>query len=87
MSGVMADADIHFHFDPVCPFAWITSRWVEEVATQSDYVVDWRFISLRILNEDLDYETHFPPTTCRVTTPVSGSCGWRRELEPSTAAR
>jgi len=57
----MADADIHFHFDPVCPFAWITSRWVEEVAAQSDYGVDWRFISLRILNKDIDYETHFPP--------------------------
>ncbi len=53
--------DIHFHFDPVCPFAWLTSRWVEEVAAQRSYSVDWRFISLRILNKDVDYDAHFPP--------------------------
>jgi Mycothiol-dependent nitroreductase Rv2466c len=54
-------ADIHFHFDPVCPFAWITSRWVQEVVSQRDYEVDWRFISLRLLNKDIDYDAHFPP--------------------------
>lgn len=56
----MSAYDIHFHFDPVCPFAWLTSRWVEKVAAQKDYSVDWRFISLRILNKDVDYATHFP---------------------------
>ncbi|MDG2113634.1 MAG: hypothetical protein P8N02_13590 [Actinomycetota bacterium] len=53
--------DIEFFWDPVCPFAWITSRWVEKVVEQSDYSVDWRFISLRILNKDKDYATDFPP--------------------------
>ena len=53
--------DIQFHFDPVCPFAWITSRWVHEVAAQRDYSVDWRFISLRQLNSHVDYDRHFPP--------------------------
>ncbi|MEL7158279.1 MAG: hypothetical protein AAFN30_17005 [Actinomycetota bacterium] len=53
--------DIEFFWDPVCPFAWITSRWVEQVAAQTDYSVDWRFISLRILNKDKDYATEFPP--------------------------
>ena len=56
-----ATADIEFFFDPVCPFAWITSRWVEKVATQTDLSVDWRFISLRILNKDKNYATDFPP--------------------------
>lgn len=55
------DYDIEFFWDPVCPFAWITSRWVEKVAAQSDYEVDWRFISLRLLNKDKDYATEFPP--------------------------
>ncbi|MEM7322357.1 MAG: hypothetical protein AAF531_04660 [Actinomycetota bacterium] len=53
--------DIEFFWDPVCPFAWITSRWVEQVVEQTDYSVDWRFISLRILNKDKDYATEFPP--------------------------
>ncbi len=53
-------ADVEFYWDPVCPFAWITSRWLVEVARQSDYTVDWRFISLRLLNEQKDYATDFP---------------------------
>jgi hypothetical protein len=52
--------DLHFYFDPVCPFAWLTSKWVRTVAAQRDYRVDWRFISLRILNANVDYATHFP---------------------------
>ncbi len=52
--------DLHFYFDPVCPFAWMTSKWVRIVAAQRDYSVDWRFISLRILNADVDYAAQFP---------------------------
>ena len=54
-------ADISFWFDPVCPFAWITSKWVRAVAGQRDYIVDWRFISLRLINADIDYDSYFPP--------------------------
>jgi 2-hydroxychromene-2-carboxylate isomerase len=57
----MADADLHFYFDPVCPFAWMTSKWVRQVAARRDYAVDWRFISLRLLNAHIDYGAHFPP--------------------------
>lgn len=57
----MTDFDIEFFFDPVCPFAWITSRWIVKVQEQTDYRVDWRFISLRILNKEKDYATEFPP--------------------------
>ena len=53
--------DLHFYFDPVCPFAWMTSKWVRMVAEQREYRVDWRFISLRILNAHIDYDAHFPP--------------------------
>ncbi len=44
--------DIEFFFDPMCPWAWITSRFVVEVAELRDLEVVWRFISLAILNED-----------------------------------
>ena len=56
----MTDADIRFYFDPVCPFAWMTSKWVRMVAAQRDYTVDWRFISLRLINSGIDYDSHFP---------------------------
>ncbi len=55
------DADINFYFDPVCPFAWMTSKWVRQVQAQRDFTVDWRFISLRLVNGDVDYDAHFPP--------------------------
>jgi hypothetical protein len=58
---VTTEYDLHFYFDPVCPFAWLTSKWVRTVAAQRDYSVDWRFISLRILNAHIDYASHFPP--------------------------
>ncbi len=44
-------ADLEFFFDPVCPWAWITSRWVVEVQRLRDYEVEWRFISLYFLND------------------------------------
>jgi 2-hydroxychromene-2-carboxylate isomerase len=52
---------LHFYFDPICPFAWMTSKWVRMVAEQRDYTVDWRFISLRIVNAGVDYDSQFPP--------------------------
>ena len=54
-------ADLHFWFDPVCPFAWLTSRWVRLVAEQREYAVEWRLVSLRLLNAEVDYDAHFPP--------------------------
>jgi 2-hydroxychromene-2-carboxylate isomerase len=44
-------ADVEFFWDPVCPWAWITSRWVTEVAGLRQLDVDWRFISLRMVND------------------------------------
>jgi len=44
-------ADLEFFFDAVCPWAWVTSRWVKEVEQQRDYTVEWRFISLKMINE------------------------------------
>jgi len=54
-------SDIEFFFDPICPFAWITSRWLTDVAPRRDANVTWRFICLSIVNEGKDYATEFPP--------------------------
>ncbi|MGA1743067.1 MAG: DsbA family protein [Ilumatobacteraceae bacterium] len=48
-------ADLQFYFDPVCPWAYITSRWVEEVQEQRGYDVSWKFISLFMINNDRGY--------------------------------
>ncbi len=52
--------DLRFWFDPVCPFAWMTSKWVRTVAAQKAYEVEWLPISLRLLNAHIDYDSHFP---------------------------
>ncbi|HVM53385.1 MAG TPA: DsbA family protein [Acidimicrobiales bacterium] len=48
-------ADLDFFWDPVCPWAWITSRWVHEVIAERGIEVDWRPISLKVLNEEKGY--------------------------------
>ena len=44
-------ADLEFFLDPICPWAWITSRWITEVQQLRSYEVQWRFICLKMINE------------------------------------
>ena len=45
---------IEFWFDTKCPWAWITSRWITEVAHVRDISISWQVMSLYYLNKDRD---------------------------------
>ena len=45
---------VDFWFDPSCPWAWLASRWLDEVATRRNLEVTWHIMSLAVLNEGKD---------------------------------
>lgn len=50
---------IDFWFDPICPFCWATSRWINRVAPERDLEVDWRPISLLVKNGMSPGDDHY----------------------------
>ncbi len=45
---------VDFYWDPVCPWCWITSRWMVDVGHQKKIRVNWKLFSLKIINAERD---------------------------------
>lgn len=54
-----------FWFDPLCPFAWITSRWILEVEQVREIQVRWHPMSLYFLNKDRDLDPDYQAKVSR----------------------
>lgn len=70
--------DVRFYFDPLCPWCWVTSFWLDEVARHRDVTVDWRSISLMVRNEDKELD---PSYAAQVRTPMERSFNLLRVVE------
>ncbi|WP_442790470.1 disulfide bond formation protein DsbA [Nonomuraea sp. NBC_01738] len=57
-------------FDPFCPFAWVTSRWLIEVEKVRPIEINWHIMSLNVLNEGKDVPEEYRESTRRAIEPV-----------------
>jgi hypothetical protein len=61
---------VEFWFDPSCPWAWMTSRWILEVQAQKDIEVKWNIFSLAVLNEGRELKPEYRERIDKTWGPV-----------------
>lgn len=64
---------VRFWIDPVCPWCWVTSRWIRTIAAERDLEITWEPISLLLKNQ--------PDPDSQWYAPVKWSYGLLRVLE------
>ena len=75
-------ATADFWFDPLCPWAWMASRWMLQVETVRPVRTSWHVMSLAVLNEGRDLHEDYrallerawgPARVCIAAEQSSGS--------------
>lgn len=88
-------AEVTAYVDPSCPFAWITSRWLMEVARMRPIALQFDVMSLAVINEHRDLEPWYrefndrawgPARVCTAATAQHGSAVLAR-LYPALGRR
>jgi protein-disulfide isomerase-like protein with CxxC motif len=71
-----------FFFDPLCPWAWLTSRWMLEVTQVRDVSVEWHVMSLAVLNENNEMTDEGRASLARAWRPVRVIMAAQQKLGP-----
>ncbi|MCA2190187.1 mycothiol-dependent nitroreductase Rv2466c family protein [Nonomuraea cavernae] len=65
-----AKTPVDLWFDPFCPFAWLTSRWLLEVEKVRPIEARWHIMSLTVLNEGKDVDEAYREGIAKAIEPV-----------------
>lgn len=75
-------AQLDFWFDPLCPWAWIASRWVLEVEKVRPVQARWHVMSLAVLNEGKDVPQQYKEFMAEVWGPARVCIAAERRFGP-----